>query len=265
MYMLCIDIDITLASFSGGSYLVFELPSDIIDVTNVDIALRPNSSEGIILYLSQLMNTSYISVTLEGGIPVLRYDLGSGTAEISGDFHIDDDQWHLISVSRSGQRGELTVDNNATFVGASPGNHSMLMSSGLMYIGGLGAIEAEGSGFVGCIREVQVNNVTFDLLQDNVEAANIAQCNTLACSYIQCLNGGTCVDEDMFSYSCQCTEGFAGQNCETSTFTCAPNACMFGGVCLPLGYDYICQCPLGQAGRVCEESMCKYTSMYACT
>ena len=248
------DIDITLPSFSGGSYLVFELPSNISDVTNIDIALRPDASEGIIFYSSQLMNTPYISVTLEGGLPVLSYDLGSGTAEISGDFRIDDDQWHLISVSRSGQHGELTVDNNATFVGASPGNHSMLTSSGLIYIGGLGAAAAEGSGFVGCIREAQVNNVTFDLLQDNAEAANIGQCNTPACSYIQCLNGGTCVDEAMFSYSCQCTEGFAGQNCETSNFTCAPNTCMYGGICLTLGYNYICQCPLGRAGRVCEES-----------
>ena len=90
----------------------------------------------------------------------------------------------------------------------------MLTSTGLIYIRGLGAAAAEGSGFVGCIREVQVNNMTFDLLGDNVEAANIGQCNTPACSYIQCLNGGTCVDEAMFSYSCQCTEGFVGQNCE---------------------------------------------------
>ena len=108
-----------MPSFSGGSYLVFELPSDVSEVTNIDIALRPNASEGIIYYSSQMMNTPFISLTLEGGVPVLRYDLGSGAAEISGDFRIDDDQWHLISVSRRGQYGELTVDNNATFVGIS--------------------------------------------------------------------------------------------------------------------------------------------------
>ena len=83
----------------------------------------------------------------------------------------------------------------------------------------------------------------------------IGQCNTPACSYIQCLNRGTCVDETMFSYSCQCTEGFVGQNCEASNFMCAPNTCMFGcGICLSLGYNYICKCILGQAGRVCGES-----------
>ena len=59
------------------------------------------------------------------------------------------------------------------------------MSSGLIYVGGLGATAAEGSGFVGCIREVQENNVTFNLMEDNVEAADIGQCNTPACSYIQ--------------------------------------------------------------------------------
>ena len=83
---MCADIDITLPSLSGGSYLVFQLPSDISEVTNIDIALRPNASEGIIYYSSQMMNT----VTQEGGISVLRYDLGSGTTEISSysDFHI---------------------------------------------------------------------------------------------------------------------------------------------------------------------------------
>ena len=85
------------------------------------------------------MTISYIIVRLEGGVPVLRYDLGSGVAEISGDFRIDDNQWHLISISRDEQYGELTVDNNATYLGTSPGNHSMLILSGLVYIGGVGA------------------------------------------------------------------------------------------------------------------------------
>ena len=111
---------------------------------------------------------------------------------------------------------------------------------------------------MGCIREVQVKNVTFDLLEDNVEAANIDQCSTPACSYVQCLNGGTCIDQAMFSYMCQCPEGFVGWNCETSNFTCALNTCMFGGICLALGNDYICQCPLGRAGRTCEESKREY-------
>ena len=265
---MCTDIDITLPSFTGRSYLAFELSNDISDVMNIDIALRPNASEGIIFYSSQLMNTSYILISLEGGIPVLRYDLGSGVATIISDYRIDDDQWHLISVSRNGQYGELTVDNNATYVETSPGNSIILMSSGLTYVGGVSTVLVQRPvGFVGCIREVQVNNVTFDLLEDNVEAADIGQCNTPACSYIQCLNGGTCDDQAMFSYKCQCREGFVGQNCETSNFTCAPNTCMFGGVCLALGNNYVCQCPLGRAGRLCEESKCncnKYKSDITC-
>ena len=227
-------------------------------MTDIDLVIRPNASEGIIFYSSQTMSMPYISITLEGGIPVLRYDLGSGIAEIISDYRIDDDQWHLISIRRNEQYSELTIDNDATYVGTSPGNQSTLILRGLIYIGGVGASLTEVSGFVGCIREVQVNNMTFDLLEDNVEAANIEQCSTPACSYVQCLNGGTCVDLPMFSYMCQCAEGFVGQNCDISNYICRPSTCMFGGICLALGNDYICQCPLGRAGRTCEESKCKH-------
>ena len=78
---------------------------------------------GHYFYSSHLMSTHYISITLEGGIPVSRFDLGLDAAAISGDYRIDDDQWHLISISRNDQYGELTGDNNANYVGISPGYH----------------------------------------------------------------------------------------------------------------------------------------------
>jgi len=261
---LLLDIDIRTPSFTGDSYLTFELLSNASITTTIDIAVRPNSSEGLIIYFLQSMedNAPYLSLSLEEGIPVFRYDSGSGLVEIRGDFRIDDDEWHIISISQDREHGELLVDNMDAYTGLLQGSFSGLMlNGGLLYIGGVSDFSLidpplpEGSGFIGCVAELQVNRQMLQLLEDSVEALAIGQCQSSACSYVQCLNGGTCVDQAMYSFMCQCAEGFAGQNCEMSNFTCAPDMCLFGGNCLERGNNFICQCPLGRNGRLCEEGI----------
>ena len=263
-FSFALDIDIRTPSFTGDSYLTFELLSNASITTTIDIAVRPNSSEGLVLYFAQSMeeNAPYLSLSLEGGIPVFRYDSGSGLIEIRGGSRIDDDEWHVISISQDGEYGELQVDNMDTYTGFLQGSFpSLMLDGGLLYIGGVSNFSLinpplpEGSGFIGCVAELQVNGQMLQLLEDNVEALAIGQCQSSACSYVQCLNGGTCVDQAMYSFMCQCVDGFVGQNCEMSNFTCAPDMCLFGGNCLERGNNFICQCPLGRNGRLCEEGI----------
>ena len=258
LYYLLLDIDIRTPSFTGDSYLTFEILSNT-SITTIDIAVRPNSSEGLIIYFVQSM-APYLSLSLEEGIPVFRYNSGSGLFEIRGDFRIDDDEWHIISISQDGEHGELQVDNMYTYTGFLPGSFpNLMLNGGFLYVGGVNDFSLinpplpEGSGFIGCVAELQVNGQMLQLLEDSVEALAIGQCQSSACSYVQCLNGGTCVDQATYSFMCQCAEGFVGQNCEISNFTCAPDMCLFGGNCLERGNNFICQCPLGRNGRLCEE------------
>jgi len=261
-FSFTLDIDVTTPSFMGDSFLIFEVLSNASIITTIDIAVRPNSSEGLILYFVQPTeeNSPFLSLFLEGGIPVFRYDSGFGLFEIRGDFRIDDDEWHVISISQGGEHGELQVDSMVTYVGSLQGNFtSLMLNGGLLYIGGVSNFSQispplpEGSGFIGCVAELQVNGQMLQLLEDSIEALAIDQCRSSACSYVQCLNGGTCVDQAMYSFLCQCAKGFMGQNCEMSNFTCAPNTCLFGGNCLSRGNNFICQCPLGRNGRICED------------
>ncbi len=76
--------------------------------------------------------------------------------------------------------------------------------------------------------------------------------NPLNATLSNCLNGATCTDLN-YSYSCQCTPGFTGTNCETPSNTCIPNNCKNGASCTALSNDYVCTCPCPfYTGKNCD-------------
>ncbi|XP_077322769.1 protein delta homolog 1 isoform X2 [Lithobates pipiens] len=70
-----------------------------------------------------------------------------------------------------------------------------------------------------------------------------------------CRNGGTCVDNNVFSShaSCRCLDGFAGDYCEIDKDDCSPNPCVNGGNCTDIGPGFRCHCPAGFGGHSCSE------------
>lgn len=53
-------------------------------------------------------------------------------------------------------------------------------------------------------------------------------------------------------YTCHCTDGFIGGNCEKRQDPCSPNPCRFGGICRKQGHDFTCTCPARRDGKTCE-------------
>jgi Notch-like protein len=53
-------------------------------------------------------------------------------------------------------------------------------------------------------------------------------------------------------YTCECLEGFSGDDCETEVNECDPNPCENGGECDDEVGGYICECPEGFSGDDCE-------------
>lgn len=53
-------------------------------------------------------------------------------------------------------------------------------------------------------------------------------------------------------YTCQCTDGFTGINCNKRQDPCSPNPCKSGGQCRRQGFNFQCICPPYKDGRYCE-------------
>ena len=72
-----------------------------------------------------------------------------------------------------------------------------------------------------------------------------------------CKNGGTCVD-GINTYTCHCTEGFTGVNCEAIS-ACASNPCLNGGVCTESQNSYSCDCGSDYDGNRCQHGKLRFS------
>lgn len=75
------------------------------------------------------------------------------------------------------------------------------------------------------------------------------------CERMPCQNNGVCIphEDNVHDYSCNCTKGYTGKNCETHS-ACESENCN-GGECIAKDSnpkEFICLCPLGRVGVQCE-------------
>ena len=80
------------------------------------------------------------------------------------------------------------------------------------------------------------------------------------CERMPCQNNGVCIphEDNVHDYSCNCTKGYTGKNCETHS-ACESENCN-GGECIAKDSnpkEFICLCPLGRVGVQCETGTCR--------
>jgi len=63
---------------------------------------------------------------------------------------------------------------------------------------------------------------------------------TNPCESKPCYNGGTCIQQDINSYTCACPASFGGARCKRNLVgACASNPCLRDGICVSLGSNGI--------------------------
>ncbi|XP_059546878.1 basement membrane-specific heparan sulfate proteoglycan core protein isoform X8 [Myotis daubentonii] len=254
------------------SFLPLPTIKDAYRKFEIKITFRPDSADGMLLYNGQkripgspsnLANRlpDFISFGLVGGRPEFRFDAGSGMATIRHPTPLVLGQFHTVTLLRSLTQGSLIVGSLAPVNGTSQGKFQGLDLNEELYLGGYpdyGAIPKAGlsSGFIGCVRELQIQGEEIVFHDLNLTAHGISHCPT--CRDQPCQNGGWCQDSESSSYLCICPARFTGSRCEHSqALHCHPEACGPDATCVnrPDGRGYNCRCHLGRSGPRCEEGV----------
>ena len=254
---------INIPYFNGDSYISYPSISGSLGTVSsrIRLEMRPNSSDGLILYNGQVIGTDYISLSLSSSFVQFQYDLGNGPVVIESRYMLDLNEWHIIEALRTGRSGVLIV-NGIVSRRISTGTDSLLQLDEPLYLGGIlntanvreNVVE---TGYIGCIRNLELGytNESINFIVDSLDGRNITECPSMdVCASQPCTNDGTCVQVNE-RFTCLCADHYTGVICEV--LICSVNPCQNGGICIAEIVDGIemqnCVCHLPYSGEFCNE------------
>uniref|UniRef100_A0A8C2ZML6 Laminin subunit alpha-5 n=1 Tax=Cyclopterus lumpus TaxID=8103 RepID=A0A8C2ZML6_CYCLU len=148
--------------FSGSthSYRRYDsLPSSLSSMPQISMALRINSSDGLVLYAAGGQRSmAVMSLSVSDGHLLLLLDGGKRKVSMRSRKKYNDNQWHTVFIKREGEKISLIVDGISAQSKRIPGGDRTRLA-GPLYVGGVPAsLAAPGSGgFVGCVRDLTLN------------------------------------------------------------------------------------------------------------
>ncbi|XP_076832194.1 protocadherin Fat 4 isoform X2 [Brachyhypopomus gauderio] len=176
--------------------------------------------------------SEFLALEIVEGRLRLSYDLGSGVTRLETGKPVADGSFHNITVRRTGNIAALEVDNCLSDetkdfclsqnedIGS---QRTLDVRTNNLTLGGVKSIDVillrpfqvVTHDFVGCMRNMKVNNVLLDASKVLASSNILDRCpraDAAPCSTDKCLNGGIC--QDLWSYHyCQCAKNFTGTNC----------------------------------------------------
>src|SRR6218665_4216446 len=96
--------------FGGNGYVI--LAKDRFNPSKaslVKFSFRTFASEGL-MFLMGTPRRDFLSLELNDGKVIFKYELGSGRATIASTQRYNDGNWHLVTANRMNQAGILKID-----------------------------------------------------------------------------------------------------------------------------------------------------------
>uniref|UniRef100_A0A8C9VEY1 Agrin n=1 Tax=Scleropages formosus TaxID=113540 RepID=A0A8C9VEY1_SCLFO len=196
---------------------------------------------------------------------VSRFNTGSGTGSVMSRVRVKPGRWHQLVVTRNRRNAILRVDGEPQVEGESPPGTDGLNLDTDLFIGGVPEDLLQdvkertsvSSGFVGCVRTLDVNNMVYNLQEKAghvLYGSNVGECGNNPCVPNPCRNGATCQVKEAEMFHCKCAGQFSGPTCADAHNPCDPNKCHPSSRCQvqPMG-GYKCECPMGREGTHCEK------------
>uniref|UniRef100_A0A8C3AFT8 Contactin associated protein 2b n=1 Tax=Cyclopterus lumpus TaxID=8103 RepID=A0A8C3AFT8_CYCLU len=191
------------ASFtSPASYLHF--PSFRGETsTDISFYFKTSSTHGV--FLENLGTSDFLHIELKGSMVIFSFDVGSERVELSvhSPVPLNDDQWHRVEAEKNIKEAVLQLNGQYKDIRATPPQgHTKLEFYSELYVGA----SSGRRGFLGCMRALKINGVTFDLEERAQVTPGVNPgCQGHCSSYgMHCRNGGKCV-EQYNGYTCDCS------------------------------------------------------------
>uniref|UniRef100_A0A673X3S3 Contactin-associated protein-like 5 n=1 Tax=Salmo trutta TaxID=8032 RepID=A0A673X3S3_SALTR len=200
--------------YQESSYLHFptlqaELSADI------SFYFKTSAPSGV--FLENLGLKDFIRVELSSpSVVTFSFDVGNGPVVLAIKSHVplNDRQWHYVRAERSVKEASLQVDQlPLRFLEAPSEGHLRLRLNSQLFVGGTAARQR---GFLGCIRTLTINGVTFNLeerakMTPGVSAGCPGHCSG---SSSLCHNSGRCIEKNS-GYVCDCSQSaYGGPSCK---------------------------------------------------
>ncbi|XP_062861472.1 contactin-associated protein-like 5 [Trichomycterus rosablanca] len=200
--------------YEEASYLLFpavhmELSSD------VSFYFKTGSSSGV--FVENLGSKDFIRVELSSpSVVTFTFDAGYGPAvlNLKSPVPLNDRQWHWVRAERNVKEASLQVDQMPVrFLEPQTHTHIRLQLNNQLFVGGTASRQR---GFLGCMRALTVNGMTFDLderakVTPGVSSGCAGYCSSSAGF---CHNRGRCVERSS-GYVCDCTHSaYGGPSCK---------------------------------------------------
>ncbi|KAK3610573.1 hypothetical protein CHS0354_009013 [Potamilus streckersoni] len=244
--------------FRGNGYMMFR--NDIIPPVHFPwyngISFRTRSTTGVLMQIIIDQGESVIIELIEGYINyVYNNSLNHPKLLTFDPIPVNDGKWHYFEARwEDGGTVTMILDygqrvQREQVQSTMQGRAIQKVYAGALRIGN-GPISR---GFTGCIQNVRVGNIENSiLLNPEINLGEKGCQSTDVCSSNPCNRGAKCVDE-WEQYSCQCSNGTLGPNCDDICMNFNP--CENSAYCRhPPNGDYTCVCGTLQSGQYCENT-----------